>query len=607
MDLDANLRWVMIDDLSRGRRPIEDLDIGPSVAADRSRRGPVASIMPLPVSIASDYMGGMISHSQSWRCEYNGNEYAAWWRHDGTNRIAVVGKRSLTVPNAAWSTQDVSLAVSSTIGYQNADNHNTMIIWVTPEDGIVHVLGNMHTSTLKYIKSSAPEDITSWVAGTMVGAQETSMTYPAFRLVKGTTLFFYREGTATNGQLICNRYSGGTWVRQAIITSNTGPVNFYPNTIVVRDGVVHMSGVWRYGATTNADVSYLKSADLGVTWTNSAGVAYTLPVTRAAIEKIETVSAAAYENLTNNCGMDVDGAGAAHIVMLGWDGTNQQLNYYTNRTGAWVKTQITSWTTAAATASVYTARPIVLCTSSGRVFTVYRNNYEERGAVWCREITSPANQRRFKLVDIDLCNWEPQLDFHTWRSRDELVMLCSPTRVDMASTQDGELWGGAVYQRAFAFIAYFDFKRVDYLIAGTVDLPRINILRSVSGPNTDPAISATTNTQITDSALTIPLDRQWRNKLLVTRAKLWVRNTTANGWRVGRRETIIGGANQVLDIFAKNVATISSGELQWTPWHPLLLTPSETDAYIDWVGRNSTGVGPLNIFHLAADLGELVC
>jgi len=72
-----------------------------------------------------------------------------------------------------WDTRKLDLKV----GW---DSHN-YISMIVDDDGYIHLVGNMHSSHLKYFGSSIPFDIHSMQAlDTMTGKDEDVTTYPEF-------------------------------------------------------------------------------------------------------------------------------------------------------------------------------------------------------------------------------------------------------------------------------------------------------------------------------------------------------------------------------------------------------------------------------------------
>jgi hypothetical protein len=70
--------------------------------------------------------------------------------------------------------------------------------------GYIHVAGNTDDAPLRYIRSTAPDDITTWTAPGMVGDREDSVGYPRFVTVGYELLFDYRDGSDADGDWVLN-------------------------------------------------------------------------------------------------------------------------------------------------------------------------------------------------------------------------------------------------------------------------------------------------------------------------------------------------------------------------------------------------------------------
>jgi len=141
---------------------------------------------------------------------FNGNQYAVFIDSSGH---VIVAKRSL--PSGEWSTQDTGKTVNID------DFHNMANLGIDP-DGYIHVIFGCHvtdiTSSVRYIKSTNAEDISSWTdqSSGMTGSNENQFTYPTF-FTDGSNLYcFYRNGGGYTANWYLNKYTHGTSTWSAV-------------------------------------------------------------------------------------------------------------------------------------------------------------------------------------------------------------------------------------------------------------------------------------------------------------------------------------------------------------------------------------------------------
>ena len=96
----------------------------------------------------------------------------------------------------------------------------------------------------------------------MTGILEEHVTYPEFyRLSDGNLLFFYRDGSSGNGNLLINYYDCETqrWSkRQQNLIDGEGERNAYWQMAIDAEDRIHLSWVWREtpDVATNHDMCY---------------------------------------------------------------------------------------------------------------------------------------------------------------------------------------------------------------------------------------------------------------------------------------------------------------------------------------------------------------
>ena len=174
----------------------------------------------------------------------------------------VVGKRQLG--NHEWTLQRTP--------YQGnvADAHNVASM-IVDRDGYIHLSFDHHGHPLNYCRSVAPYSLTMGEKQPMTGDDEDNVTYPEFyTLQNGDLLFAYRSGSSGRGNLVLNRYDvkSKQWQRvQSVLIDGENQRNAYWQLYVDRQGVIHLSWVWRetWMVETNHDLCYARSLDNGVT------------------------------------------------------------------------------------------------------------------------------------------------------------------------------------------------------------------------------------------------------------------------------------------------------------------------------------------------------
>lgn len=273
----------------------------------------VISRLPEPLGLDTAWNATAFINDNLWTS--GDAQYAVWVDPDGR---PFAGRRQL--PDGPWTVADLGAVPGNPLAVPTEpDAHNVYAIAVDAE-GYVHVAGNMHADPLRYVRSSQPGSIDQWTAGTMVGSEEASVTYPAFVLAPdGTLLFFYRDGGAGGGNTILNRLAPGTgaWERVATLIDgrSSGESAYLQHVAVDAAGAIQLVFVWRAGEdpATNADVSYARSEDGGRTWLASDGSMLELPITHGAADVAVPTRPGSLQ-LVNQGGLAVDGSGRPHAV-----------------------------------------------------------------------------------------------------------------------------------------------------------------------------------------------------------------------------------------------------------------------------------------------------
>jgi hypothetical protein len=264
------------------------------------------------------------------------------------------------------------------------------------------------------------------------------VTYPEFyRIPGGDLLFFYRDGSSGNGNLMLNHYDTQTqrWSQiQSSFIHGEGQRNAYWQAAVDSRGVIHLSWVWRESGdvATNHDMAYARSDDGGITWKKSTGEVYTLPITAANAEYAARIPQ--NSELINQTSMNVDAKGRPYIVTY-WRAADSavpqyHIIYHTGET--WKISQVTQRTTpfslkGGGTRRILISRPKLLIRPDNgqeRGYMLFRD--AERGnrasLAICEDLRTM--QWYYKdLSDDSLGQWEPSYDTERWREQGILSLF----------------------------------------------------------------------------------------------------------------------------------------------------------------------------------------
>ena len=193
-------------------------------------------------------------------------------------------QRQLTIAHRFRNQPWVYYKVDSYFGY---DSHN-YIEMELDDNGILHVLANMHNHRLEYFRTEWPYTVRSLRRIPVMANPELEkgMTYPVFLRDQASNLIVkYRDGSSGNGVEIYNRYdlNTQTWtpLHRKPLLDGEGLMNAYPaGPALGPDGLFHLIWVWRDtpDAATNHTLSYARSSDL-IHWESAAGAPIELPIT----------------------------------------------------------------------------------------------------------------------------------------------------------------------------------------------------------------------------------------------------------------------------------------------------------------------------------------
>jgi hypothetical protein len=235
---------------------------------------------------------------------FDGYQYTAYWQNN--NNVGKVAIARRLIGSSTWQTMTLSPAFRSTA--TSNDAHHVISLGIDPTDGTIHLAYDMHSESLRYMKSAFglatnPTSFTWSTANAVTafpnaeqntmgggGSLSTStMTYPTFVQTPGGDLqFFIRTGISGNGSWYLYDYNGTTHSWDTGHQFDNGSTDTYTGTGVTNspdrsnypdgftygsDGILRSTFTWRETATggANHDLNYVYSTDGGVTWQNNAG------------------------------------------------------------------------------------------------------------------------------------------------------------------------------------------------------------------------------------------------------------------------------------------------------------------------------------------------
>lgn len=367
---------------------------------------------------------------------FKDSQYISFYDKD---RYVVLGKRKLG--QSQWQLRRT--------GYRGnaADAHNSISIMVDGA-GYLHMAWDHHNNRLHYVRSLAPGSLELTGELPMTGRGEEKVSYPEFyRLPGGNLLFFYRDGSSGQGNLVINRYDIKThrWEqlhRSLIDGENTR--NAYWQACVDVKGTIHISWVWRESSdvASNHDLGYARSTDGGITWERSTGVQYTLPITAASSEYALRIPQ--NSELINQTSMSADALGRPFIASYWRDSASAIPQYHLVYQGkdGWQTCTLDFRKTpfslsGGGTKCIPISRPQVLVSGAGRkasVLLLFRD--EERGSKASVAYLKKLKMNRWEIHDLtpsSVGSWEPTYDTELWKDRSILNLF-----VQKVEQVDGE-------------------------------------------------------------------------------------------------------------------------------------------------------------------------
>lgn len=367
----------------------------------------------------------------------NGQQFVAYY--DSTGSV-VLAKRKLGSDQWERSTTQYKGNVN--------DAHNIISIMVDGE-GYLHMSWDHHNNPLHYCRSLQPYGLEMGEMEPMTGLHEKVVSYPEFyRFSNGDLLFAFRDGGSGNGNLVLNRYEvkSRKWKQlQTNLIDGQQQRNAYWQLVVDGAGTIHVTWVWREtpNVATNHDLCYACSKDGGITWENSEGTVYSLPITINNAEVIYPIGQ--NSNLINQTSMTVDKAGNPYIATYFKKDQDTCTQFYV------VYRQQDHWTASAATSrtldfslggvgsrSIPISRPqlVVKEDKAGKELIMIYRDEEEHNQI-CLAI-APLNDNlkwnHFVIPDWIVERWEPSFDTELWRTSQLLHLYMQRVQQGQAET-----------------------------------------------------------------------------------------------------------------------------------------------------------------------------
>lgn len=353
-------------------------------------------------------------------------QYIAYYDRKG---FVVLGKRKLN--DAKWELEQTPYKGNT------SDAHNAISIMADGE-GYLHIAWDHHNNALHYARSKRPGLLELTEEMQMTGKLESNVSYPEFyRMPDGDLIFFYRDGSSGNGNLVMNRYDLKTksWKQlQRNLIDGEGQRNAYWQACVDAKGWIHVSWVWRESpdVASNHDLCYALSKDGGISWQKSTGELYELPITAAGAEY--AVRIPQKSELINQTSMVADEDGVPYIATYWREQASAIPQYhlvYKTKEG-WKKEVLdfrrTSFTLSGrGTKRIPISRPQIVAwktKSNLSAAIIFRD--EERGSKVSAAINKNLGKDKWMVVDLTTASvglWEPTYDTELWKAKSKLHLF----------------------------------------------------------------------------------------------------------------------------------------------------------------------------------------
>lgn len=345
-------------------------------------------------------------------------QFVAFYDKDA---YVVVGKRHLK--QKQWQLRQTPFK-------GNARDAHNVISLMADGDGFLHISWDHHGHPLHYARSVAPGSLQFQQPEAMTGVRETKVTYPEFyRLPDGNLLFFYRDGSSGQGNMVINKYllHEKKWIMlHENLIDGQQRRNAYWQACVDGNDAIHISWVWRESpdVASNHDLCYAVSKDGGVTWQKSSGEKYELPINAANAEYACTIPQKS--ELINQTSMTTDEHGNPFIATYWRDSGSTVPQYHLVyrlkdrwKTNNLAFRKLAFSLSGSGTKRIPISRPQVISWHSGKNVAVavwFRD--EERNNKVSIALNKAINKNAaWQLIDIssfEVGSWEPTYDINLW-------------------------------------------------------------------------------------------------------------------------------------------------------------------------------------------------
>ncbi len=247
----------------------------------------------------------------------NGYAFLTWYKGGVNFRNVMLSRKDLSNPNSDWVTIEFP---HQHVGHQGTnptrgDSHNTIAIGVSPIDGTIHMLYDMHS----YTSANLPNDFFNYSVSKKnmafvpdsefnidifnekrtflkSGQNYERVTYPMLhRADDGSLLARFRIGGSGNGDIMLATYDGTSWSNNLFYSDGSIPL---PNRYSLYGGEKFLNGTFyscfsiRYaqnntitnpmrGYTLNSGLYFAETNSLpspSSAWTDANGNSVSLPI-----------------------------------------------------------------------------------------------------------------------------------------------------------------------------------------------------------------------------------------------------------------------------------------------------------------------------------------